>query len=417
MTESVLSRFLRYVKIDTESAEGVDAIPSTPKQFDLARLLVDEMKAIGIADARVDEHCYVYGTVPASLPPEEAAKVPVLGLIAHLDTSPSMSGRNVKPIVHTKYGGGDLPLSGVPGKMLLAAENPRLAHEIGNDIVTSDGTTLLGADDKAGIAAIMTVAAELIAAGARVPHGAIKIGFTPDEEVGRGAEKFDVAGFGAKYAYTVDGEEPGEVNAETFNAASVTAIFRGRNVHPGFAKGIMVNSLYAASRFISLFPPDARPETTEKREGYLHPHELKGAEEETTLKILLRDFEHDQLEVKRHTLESMREQVQHEFPGVSIELQYKESYRNMGEIIAKHPQVMTGAEEAMQRAGIPVVRKAIRGGTDGARLSFMGLPCANLFAGTENAHSASEWVSVASLEKSVRVLTHLVQIWAEKGGA
>ena len=301
--------------------------------------------------------------------------------------------------------------------MLLAAENPRLAHEIGNDIVTSDGTTLLGADDKAGIAAIMTVAAELIAAGARVPHGAIKIGFTPDEEVGRGAEKFDVAGFGAKYAYTVDGEEPGEVNAETFNAASVTAIFRGRNVHPGFAKGIMVNSLYAASRFISLFPPDARPETTEKREGYLHPHELKGAEEETTLKILLRDFEHDQLEVKRHTLESMREQVQHEFPGVSIELQYKESYRNMGEIIAKHPQVMTCAEEAMQRAGIPVVRKAIRGGTDGARLSFMGLPCANLFAGTENAHSASEWVSVASLEKSVRVLTHLVQIWAEKGGA
>lgn len=409
---AVVERFLRYVRIDTQSREGVAEVPSTRCQFDLARLLAAELRDLGARDVRVDDRAYVYATIPATLPPERAARVPVIGLIAHLDVSPAVPGNGVRPVVHRGYAGGDLVLPGTSDVVIRAAENPRLAAAVGHDVITSDGTTLLGADDKAGIAAIMTLAADLLGRTDSAPHGEIRLAFTPDEEVGRGAEFFDVAGFGARYAYTVDGEQPGELNDETFNAASVGVTFRGRNVHPGFAKGVMVNSLYAAARFVQLFPPDERPETTERRQGYLHPHELQGGEETTTLKVLLRDFEPDGLARRRDLLEAMAAQVRREFPAVTIELVYRDSYRNLHEVLRHHPEVVAAAEQAIRLAGLEPLRRPIRGGTDGARLSFMGLPCANLFAGTENAHSVREWVSSRALHQSVEVLHHLVAVWA-----
>jgi tripeptide aminopeptidase len=409
----VVERLVRYAAIDTQSKEGELRVPSTEKQFALARLLVEELRALGIIDVRLDqEHCYVYATVPATLPPAEAAAAPAIGFIAHLDTSPSVSGTGVRPVVHENYAGGDIALPGDPAQVI--RENPFLRSQVGADIVTSDGTTLLGADDKAGIAAIMT-AVEYWMAHPGERHGTIRVAFTPDEEVGKGTAFFDVRGFGADFAYTVDGGETGEISDETFHAQTAVVTFAGRNTHPGYAKGILVNSLYAAGHFLSLFPEGMKPETTEGREGYLHPHDLGGNEELVRLEVLLRDFEVEGMAAKGEILKEMAARVEGRFPGVTVGLEITDSYRNMKEVLGRHPRVVAMAEEAMRQAGVTPFRHAVRGGTDGARLSFMGLPTPNLFAGVQNPHSKLEWVSSRALVHAVETIVNLARLWSENG--
>jgi tripeptide aminopeptidase len=409
----LLERFLRYVKIDTQSREDVEDVPSTAKQLELARLLVEELKALGLADARLDDHSYVYATLPSNLPPDYPYKVPSIGFIAHLDTSPSVTGSGVNPQVIEIYEGGEIPLPGNPDLFLTTKENPELARYKGGTIITTDGTTLLGADDKAGIAVLME-ALELLASDHSIPHGTVKVAFTPDEEVGKGSSFFDIEGWGAKYAYTLDGEKLGEINIETFNAALAVVTFRGKNTHPGYAKGIMVNSQYAMADFILRLPKDARPETTDGRQGYLHPYDIKGSEETSEVKILLRDFDFPGIEEKRSILEWIREETLRSFPGVRIDIAVKESYRNMREILEKHLGVVDRAAKAMERAGVAPLYLPIRGGTDGARLSFNGLPTPNIFMGCNNPHGKLEWVALHAMEKSMETVINLIKVWAEE---
>ena len=412
--QAAVDRLLRYVKIDTQSKEEVDRVPSTQKQFDLAKILLKELQDIGLKDARLDEeHCYVYATLPSNLPPEQAVRIPVIGFIAHMDASPSVSDANVNPIIHKNYQGGDIVLPNDTTQVITVKNNPNLLNNIGSDIITTDGTTLLAADDKAGIAEIMT-AVEYLLKHSEIKHGTIKIAFTPDEEVGNGTKYFDVKGWGAKYAYTIDGGQRGELSDETFNANTAIVTFNGKNTHPGYAKGIMVNSLYAASYFISLFPENMKPETTSGREGYLHPYDLTGNEEQTRLKILIRDFEMSGMEAKAKILENMKEKTLGEFPKVKIDLNITESYRNMNSILSKYSEVTKFAEEAMKQADVRPVNLPIRGGTDGSKLTFMGLPTPNIFAGEENPHGKQEWVSDKSMVKAVETIVNLSNIWAEK---
>lgn len=414
MDKEILEHFFRYVKIDTQSQEDVtDRYPSTAKQLDLAKILVKELIDLGLKDAAMDEFGIVMATLPSNLAPTEAARIPVIGLIAHLDTSPEVSGKDVKPIIHQNYRGGDIKLPGDPNVIIRQSENPILAEKIGEDIVTSDGTTLLGADDKAGIAEIMSFLSYL-QKHPDIKHGTLRIAFTPDEEVGAGTDHFDVKIFGADFAYTVDGETVGEIEIETFNASAGIFTVHGINVHPGYAKGKMVNAIPIAAEIVRLIDREPSPATTEKREGYLHPYVIEGGVEKVTLRVLLRDFDADGIRAKSVRLNEIRDQVASQFPRARVELEVKESYKNMYVKLAENPKVIEYALEATRRAGIQPKTQIIRGGTDGAKLCFMGLPTPNIFTGGHNFHSKQEWISVQDMEKTVATLVNLVQVWVEK---
>ncbi|MBZ5637695.1 MAG: peptidase T [Acidobacteriia bacterium] len=411
---SCVERFLRYVTLDTRSEEDQEAFPSTSKQLDLLRLLVDELKGIGLLDASIDEHGYVFATIPATT---KKAGVPVLGFIAHVDTSPEVSGSGVKPIVHPRYDGRDLALPGDPTQVIRLAENPALRDQMGNDIITASGTTLLGADNKAGVAEIVGVA-EVLIAHPEIPHGRIRIGFTPDEEVGNGTKFFDVARFGAQFAYTIDGETLGEIEMETFSADSMTVTFQGFNTHPGLGKGKLVNAIKIAADFIGRLPKDGlSPETTEGYEGYVHPYVMQGGVDRTSVKFLIRDFVTAGLKGKEDLLERLARETVRDVPNASVEFKIEESYRNMKEVLDRHPETVEHANEAIRRAGLVPKTHPIRGGTDGSRLCFMGLPTPNLFAGEHNFHSRLEWISAQDMHKAVEVIVNLCRVWEERSPA
>jgi tripeptide aminopeptidase len=408
---SVLDRFLKYVRYDTQSDEASASYPSTEKQLVLLRELVADLHAAGIGDAAIDEHGYVMATIPATTTKSD---VPVIGFIAHVDTSPEMPGAGVTPIVHRHYDGRDLVLPGDPSAVLRFADNPALAEQIGHDIVTASGTTLLGADDKAGVAEIVTAAAYLVD-HPEIPHGDVRIGFTPDEEIGRGTQYFDIARFGAYCAYTMDGGSRGEVEVESFSADAMTLTFRGFNTHPGYAKGRMVNAIKVAADFIHRLPPDAMsPETTAAYEGFVHPYVLQAGVERTTVKVLIRDFQTAALKEKEAILERLAQDAVLAHPGARLEIAVEESYRNMRDVLDQQPAIAEYAREAVRRAGLEPRSRLIRGGTDGSRLSFMGLPTPNLFAGEHNFHSRLEWVSVQDMEKAVEVIVNLCRVWEER---
>jgi len=410
MVSPVLERFLRYVAYDTQSREDATTYPSTPGQLVLLRDLAAELQAMGVADAAMDAHGYVMATIPATT---AKGDVPVIGFIAHVDTSPEMSGANVRPLVHPAYDGRDLVLPDDPEAVLRVADLPYLGECLGHDIVTASGTTLLGADNKSGVAAIMTAAAYLMA-HPEIPHGAIRLGFTPDEEVGRGTTHFDVARFGARCAYTMDGGPRGELEFESFSADAITFTFRGHNTHPGYAKGRMVNAIKLAARFIDRLPPGRlSPETTSVREGFVHPYVMQAAVDRTTVKLLLRDFDTVGLREKESWLRALAQEVVTAVPGAAVHVHVDEQYRNMREVLDQHPIVVERAREAIRRVGLTVRERAIRGGTDGCRLSFMGLPTPNVFAGEQNFHSRLEWVSVQDMEKAVEVIVELAKVWEE----
>jgi tripeptide aminopeptidase len=411
MKTSVTERFLHYVTYDTQSCENSDTYPSTLKQLVLLDRLVEELKQMGVADAARDEHGYVMATVPATT---KKAGVPVVGFIAHVDTSPESSGAGVKPVVHRNWQGQDIVLPDDPAAVLRVSDNPDLEEQIGNDIITASGKTLLGADNKAGVAAIMA-AAEYLVKHPEIPHGAVRIAFTPDEEVGAGTKHFDVKKFGAYCAYTLDGEQLGQIDAETFSADALTVTFQGFNTHPGFAKGKMVNSIKVAADFVNRLPKDRlSPETTADREGFVHPYVVEASVDRTSVKFLIRDFVTPALKEKEVFLEKLAKETAAAWPGAAATVAVQESYRNMKEVLDRHPQVVEHAREAVRRAGIPVRESAIRGGTDGCRLSFLGLPTPNVFAGEHNFHSRLEWVSAQDMERAVEVIVNIARIWEEK---
>ncbi len=416
MYKSALDRFLYYVTVDTQSSEDSPTFPSTTKQLDLQRILAAELTELGLPDVVLDEHGYVTATVPSNLPPDHPAfaRVPTIGFVSHVDTSPSTSGKDVKPQV-VEYEGGDIVLPANRSVVIRADENPELAKNIGSKIVTTDGTTLLGADDKAGVAVIMT-AAQTLVADPGILHGTVRICFTPDEEVGGGTRHFDIEKFGAKYAYTVDGDCLGELNKETFSADLAVITVHGRNIHPGTAKGIMINSIRAMADIIARLPLHIAPETTEGYEPYIHPHALEGAEAKSTLKILLRDFHTPGLGVLKQNLESIISEVAALHPRTRIELKIVEQYRNMKDYLGEDGRVLDYLWEAACRAGIEPKWVPIRGGTDGSRLTEKGLPTPNIFTGGKNFHGPTEWLSVHAMEKSVETVVNLVKIWTEKSG-
>jgi tripeptide aminopeptidase len=408
LADDLLDRFLRYVRIDTQSAHGVGASPSTEKQLDLSRLLRDELEEMGLEDVRLDEHGYVYGSLPG------VGSAPAIGLIAHVDTSPDVTGTGVKPQVHEGYDGGLIELPGDSSVVLDPEELPLLKKKIGHDIVTTDGTTLLGADDKAGVAEIMAAVAYL-KRNPDLQHAPIRVSFTVDEEVAGGADHLDLERFGAKYAYTLDGSELGEIEAETFNAARVTITIRGRSTHPGTAKGQLVNAIKLAADLVAGLPRDGRsPETTEEREGFVHPTRISGGAEEAMVEFIVRD--HDAAKMDEHValLRRLADDVKEREPRVSIEVSEEEQYRNMGEVIERHPEVIEAAEEAIRRIGVEPVHSIIRGGTDGARLSHRGLPTPNLFTGGSEYHSRREWASVQDMAAAAAMIVELARVWAER---
>jgi len=385
-------------------------MPSTEKQKDLSRLLVDELKQIGIDDAHLDEWGYVYATIPATT----VENVPVICFCSHVDTSPDSSGRDVKPIIHRNYRGNDIVLPDDPTQVITTREHPYLKQKIGEDIITASGKTLLGADNKAGIAIIMDLANYLIQHN-EIEHGTIKILFTPDEEIGRGVDKVDIQKLGADYGYTLDGGERGTFTDETFSADGVVVSFHGVSEHPGYAKGKLVNALKVASAFLDLLPREEfSPETTEEREGFVHPVYIEGMAEKAKVEFIVRDFETRNLKLHETRLEQFARQAVGKFPGSSYQFEVKEQYRNMKDVVSKYPQIERFAAEAMQRAGVKFKKQSARGGTDGSRLSFMGLPCPDIFTGEMAYHGKHEYVSIQDMEKAVEVLINLVQIWAEK---
>jgi tripeptide aminopeptidase len=407
---TVLDRFLRYVKIDTQSDPESKTIPSTEKQKNLGKLLVKELKAIGITDAKLDKYGYVYATIPSNSKKE----VPVICFCSHMDTAPDCSGANVKPIVHKNYQGQDIVLPDDTSQVIRVKDHPHLNDQIGNDIVTASGTTLLGADNKAGLAEIMD-AAHFFMTHPEVKHGDIKILFTPDEEIGRGVDKVNLKKLGAQYAYTVDGEMAGSLEDETFSADAAVISIQGVSVHPGFAKGKMENSMKIAAEILAALPKDKlSPETTEGREGFLHPVLIEGMLEKTTLRFIVRDFTDEKLKEHEEVLRKIMDKVLKKYPNSTAEMKIIEQYRNMKKVLDEHPQVVDYALEAIQRAGLKPHRSSIRGGTDGSRLSFMGLPCPNIFAGEHAFHSKQEWVSVQDMEKAVETIINLGMIWEEK---
>ncbi|MCG6961802.1 MAG: peptidase T [Acidobacteria bacterium] len=416
--KQLLERFLRYVQIDTQSDEDSTTSPSTEKQKNLARLLVSELSELGLEDAAMDEWGYVTATVPGNLPGSHpaAGKVPTIGLLAHMDTYFSTKGEAVKPQVIESYAGGDLRLPGDPQQVITAADNPNLGRCVGETIITSDGTTLLGADDKAGVAEIMTIVAWLLRHPEFV-HGPIRIGFTTDEEVGRGTEHFDVEAFAADYAYTLDGSDLGEIEDETFCADTATVTVSGYDVHPGYAKGILVNAVRVIAAIIDGLPEGFLPETTEKKEPYLHPYTLSGDVAKVSLKVLVRAFTVDELNEREDSLREVIAAVGKQFPKAKIEVAIEESYRNMSYKIAEDPKVLEYALEATRRQGIEPKRQSIRGGTDGSRLSYMGLLTPNIWAGGQSFHSLNEWVCLDWMAKAAETTIQLLGIWVEKSGA
>lgn len=408
MSETVLDRFLRYVVIDTQSKEDSTTYPSTSKQFDLLNLLVTELKSLGASYVSIDK----YGYVMAQLPSNVTKNVPPIGFISHVDTSPEVSDTNVKPQVIENYSGGDIVLPGDSNIVIRESENPSLKLAIGKSIVTSDGTTLLGADDKAGVAVIMTAVQEFMA-NKNIPHGELKIGFTPDEEVGAGTKYFDMKKFGAQFAYTVDGDTPGELNKETFSANSCVITVHGRDIHPGTAKGIMVNSVRVVSEIIARLPKNLSPEMTEGYEPYIHPYVLEGGVGKSSVKILFRDFKTDGLEELKKIVDKVISEIQPLFPNAKISVQVTEQYRNMREGVEKDPRVADYLFDAAKRAGLSPEWKPIRGGTDGSKLTESGLPTPNIFTGGANYHSRTEWVNVWGMEKAVETVLNVAQIWAE----
>lgn len=405
-----VDRFLKYVKFDTQSVEDSDTFPSDQKQLELSKSLVEELKELGLEDTLMDDNGYIVATLPSNVDKD----IPAIGFISHVDTSPAVTGKNVNPVIHENYQGGDIVLPNDKSKVLKEEENPELKDMIGKDIITTDGTTLLGADDKAGLAEIMD-ALNYLANNPEVKHGPVKVCFTPDEEVGRGAEKFDVKKFGAKYAYTIDGSSVGEVETETFSADATVIKFNGKNVHPGYGKNKLVNSVKVASHFMESLPKDRlSPETTEGREGYVHCVAFNGNEEQTVLKFIIRDFISSKLKEYEDYLKDLCEKAVADYPGSSYEFEVNQQYRNMKEILDQHPQVEEFALEALNRLNIKPIQAAIRGGTDGSRLSYMGLPTPNLFAGGHNFHSILEWVAAQDMQTAVKTIVTLAQVWEEK---
>ena len=409
MNSTAAERFLRYVTIDTQSDPKSPSQPSTEKQKDLGRLLVQDLLAIGLADAHLDEHGNVYATVPSNT----NMAVPVICFCSHMDTAPDFSGKGVKPQVVENYAGGDIQLKGDPKQIIRVAENPELNNQIGNDIITSDGTPLLGADDKAGIAEIIA-AAQFLMENPDIRHGTVKLLFTTDEEIGRGVDKVDLKKLGADFAYTLDGSTAGEIEAETFSADRVDITITGVAIHPGYATGKMENAIKIAAAIIARLPKDGGPEATSGKEGFIHPTDLSGVLEKSELSFIIRDFVDAGLTEKEEMLEGIVRDVMKDYPGSSYSFKVTEQYRNMKVVLDRHPETVDYAVEAVRRAGMEPVMSSIRGGTDGSRLSHMGLPCPNIFAGGHAFHSPLEWVSRQDMEKAVATVIELVKIWEEK---
>jgi tripeptide aminopeptidase len=407
---TVVERFLRYVKIDTQSDPYSETCPSTDKQKDLSRLLVQELKDMGIADAELDENGYVYATIPANT----TKKVPVVCFCSHVDTSPESSGKNVNPVVHKNYNGQPLILPADPTIIIKSDDHPDLKAQIGNDIITTDGTTLLGADNKAGVAEIMDMA-NYFMRNPEVKHGTIKILFTPDEEIGRGVDRVNLEKLGADFCYTVDGESLGSMEDETFSADGAVVEINGVNTHPGFAKDKMENALKIAADFLNRLPKETlSPETTAGRDGFVHPYEISGGVEQVKITFILRSFDENELKTQANLIDKLLRESVAQYPGSSYKLSVKEQYRNMKVVLDKFPQVVKYAEQAIVRSGLELKKGSIRGGTDGSRLSFMGLPCPNIFAGEHAFHSKYEWVSVYDMHKAVETLINLACIWEEE---
>lgn len=406
---TVEERFTRYVQIDTQSDPQSTTIPSTEKQKNLSRVLVEELKQIGVTDAHLDEWGYVYATIPATT----NKRVPVICFCSHVDTAPDATGTGVKPIVHRNYNGSDIVLPDDPSQIISPKEHPYLKQRVGDDIITASGKTLLGADDKAGIAIIMELANYLMQ-HPEIKHGAVKILFTPDEEIGRGVNKVDLKKLGADFGYTLDGGERGSFTDETFSADGVVVTFYGISAHPGYSKNKLVNALKVAGTFLDLFPKNEfSPETTEGREGFVHPVRVEGIAEKAKVEFIVRDFETRNLKLYEIRLEEFAKQAVGKYPGSSYEIEVTEQYRNMKEVLVNYPQIEQYAEEAMKRAGVKFKKESARGGTDGSRLSFMGLPCPDIFTGEMAFHGKHEYVSVQDMQKSVEVLVNLVQVCEE----
>ena len=406
LADDVLERFLRYVQVDTQSDEDSDTYPSTAKQLDLGKMLAEELREIGVEDVELTKHGYVFGTLPGSAGP-------TVGLIAHLDTSADEAGTNVRPQVIHNYDGSDIALPGDPRKVLRPSENPILAERTGHDIVTTDGTTLLGADDKAGVAEIMGAVAYL-AAHPEIEHAPIRVGFTVDEEVGRGVDHFDIDEFGADFAYTLDGSEIGRIDDETFAASEVRIRIEGHSVHPGTSKGKMVNAVKLAARIIERLPQNDRsPETTEGREGFIHPTRIAGTTAEAELRFIARDFDSKKLEEHEQLLRKLADDLAAEEPRADVTVTVEEGYHNMKEFLDADPAVTEAADEAVRRVGIEPWREPIRGGTDGAMLSARGLLTPNIFTGAHQFHSVLEWASVQDMAASAATIVELVKLWAE----
>lgn len=411
MSSTVLERFLRYVQIDTQSDPHSSAQPSTEKQKDLSRVLVNELFEMGLVDAHLDEYGYVYATLHANTP---KLNVPVICFCSHVDTAPDCSGKGVKPLVHQQWGGSDIVLPEDTSQVLRVADHPDLAAQIGNDIVTASGTTLLGADNKAGVAEIMDAVYQLVN-HPEIKHGTIKILFTPDEEIGRGTAKVDLEKLGADFAYTIDGESLGTLEDETFSADAVKITIYGVSTHPGFAKGKLENALKIAGDVLAALPKDRlSPETTEEKKGFIHPTHIEGILEKVVLEFIIRDFSVEGLHEKETFLKNILDNILVNYPHSRADFEVIEQYRNMKEVLDQYPQVSEYALEAIKRSALTPLRRSIRGGTDGSRLSFMGLPCPNIFAGEHAFHSKLEWVSVQDMQKAVEVIVNLCQIWEEK---
>ena len=407
---TVLERFLRYVTIPTQSDPHSASNPSTEVQKDLGRILVDELKEIGIQDAELDEYGYVYATIPSTTDKD----VPVICFCSHMDTSPDCSGEGVKPLIHSNYQGQDLVLPDDNSQILKKSDHPDLQHQIGNDIVTASGTTLLGADNKAGVAEIMD-AANFLMSHPEIKHGRIRILFTPDEEIGRGVEKVDMVKLGAHYGYTVDGETSGSIENETFSADSAILTVNGVSAHPGFAKGKMESAIKIASEIVASLPKDKfSPESTTGKDGFIHPVAISGSVEQAKIEFILRDFDTTELTKYKLLLFAIGDEVMEGYPNSNFTLEIKEQYRNMKMVLDNYPDTIRFAEMAVKRAGLEPKLRSIRGGTDGSRLSFMGLPCPNIFAGEHAFHGKQEWVSVQDMQKAVETVVNLAIIWEEK---
>ncbi|MGZ4090754.1 MAG: peptidase T [Bacteroidia bacterium] len=408
-TFTVTDRFVKYAKIDTQSDPESPTCPSTEKQKNLGKVLVEELLTMGIKDAEMDEHGYIYATIESNT----AKKVPIICFCSHMDTSPDCSGTNVNPVIHKKYDGKDIVLPKDNTQVIKYSEHPALAEQIGNDIVTADGTTLLGADNKAGLAEIMD-AANYLMTHPEVKHGKIRLLFTPDEEIGRGADKVNIKKLGADFGYTMDGETLGHIENETFSADSVSIIIKGFPTHPGFAKDKMQHAIKIAAEIINRIPKNKTPETTEKKEPFIHPTGINGGLEQVEIKFIIRAFDNATLLSLEEELRNITTDVLTKYNKCSYEFKVTEQYRNMKDVLDKCPHVVDYAVEAISRTGVKPVLSSIRGGTDGSRLSFMGLPCPNIYAGEHAFHSKQEWVSVQDMQKATETIVHLVNIWEEK---